>query len=148
MKREKAKHSRMAKKKRKKTEPKKTSGLVQRIKVWVSIIAAFVAIILGVPKIIELCRDSAPRKTSRFYGVVYYEDGKPVAGATVEVRPSSDSRELLGSGRTEPNGQFSFVVKAEPETAVWVTVKRKGHNGFADMQVLAGNKRLTFKAPP
>ena len=138
----------MAKKKRNKTEPQKTSGLDPRIKGCLWIVVTLVSITVGITEIIGFCRDSAPRKTSRFYGVVYYEDGKPVAGATVEVRPSSDSRELLGSGRTEPNGQFSFVVKAEPETAVWVTVKRKGHNGFADMQVLAGNKRLTFKAPP
>ena len=119
------------------------------------LILACSALILAIPgsylaymNIIEKSRENIEPETAQYYGVVRFEDGTPVPNATIRIESSSQSGEVLGIGQTKSNGQFNFIVKANPEAAVWVTITKDGIVGFAEMQVLAGNKSLTFKRGP
>ena len=118
-------------------------------------IATILAIVLAIPgsylaylNIREKNKENLVPETAQYYGVVRFEDGTPVPNATIRIESSSQSGEVLGIGQTKSNGQFNFIVKANPEAAVWVTITKDGIVGFAEMQVLAGNKSLTFKRGP
>ncbi len=118
-------------------------------------IATILVIVLAIPgsylaylNIREKNKENLVPETAQYYGVVRFEDGNPVPNATIRIESSSQSGEVLGVGQTKSNGQFNFIVKANPEAAVWVTITKDGIVGFAEMQVLAGNKSLTFKRGP
>ena len=109
-----------------------SKSLVERWQLWVALLTAIVALIAGMPKIISEYRALFPAKTATFLGSVRDADGKPVAGAIVRVEGKA------GADTTDINGDFSFEVKAEPDTRIRVIVTKDGRVGYDELLWLTG----------
>lgn len=117
----------------------------KNLKTWLGIIGTAVTIIATVLGLLRKDAEETPQ-AARFYGIVKYEDtGEPVPNATIRISASEQSPESLGAGQSAANGEFNFLVKASPETVVWVTVDKDGNTGFANMQILATNTIIPFR---
>ncbi len=105
-----------------------------------------VIVLLWLPRVADILgfdviRDETP-KSSRFYGVVEDENGMPISGAEIIITEKEGELDRLGYGRTLPNGEFDLVVKAKPETTLWVTVIKDGIIGFQNYLPMLGSHAI------
>ncbi len=111
---------------------------------WLGGIASIIAILtfaLDLPK--KLSENSQPA-SSLLYGTVKDQNGAPVANADMFALEKPDG-DTLGIGKSGADGDFSFTVKARPETSVFLEVKQNGDAGFRGHVTLAAGKKIPFK---
>ena len=114
----------------------------KRIALYLGIFATALTIVMAlVFEIPEKIGKLITPSSAKYYGVVQDESGNPVSDATIRVFPSPESDKLLGTGNTQPNGEFNIVVKAKPESQVWVVITLEGDTCFAGFQILAGSNK-------
>jgi len=118
--------------------PRTSKSLVERWKLWVTLLGAILALIAGMPKIVTEYRALFPAKTTRFSGSVYDNAGKPMSGAIVRVQGNR------GTDTTDTNGEFDFEVEAESSANVRVTVEKDGRVGYSENVWLSGSKSIPF----
>lgn len=135
-------------------DSKKSISLAKQLTIWVPILAGIVAILVGICQITGWCNGDngdghdGPQAT-KFYGVVRYEgSGAPVPGANIRVKQDSESSELIGKGKTTPQGNFNFTIKAKPDQSVWVVVGKDKWVGFEGLIIPKGEKTIPFKKKP
>lgn len=108
-----------------------------------------VMVLLWLPRVadifdLNLIKDETP-ESSRFYGVVEDENGKLIADAEIIITVKEGESDRLGYGRTKLDGEFDLVVKAKPQTTLWVTVIKDGVIGFQNYLPILGNQEIIFK---
>ena len=91
-----------------------------------------------------MIEDEIP-ENSRFYGMVEDESGKLISDAEIIITEKDGEFDRLGYGRSEPNGEFDLLVKAKPQTTLWVTVIRDGVIGFQNYLPMLGSHKIIFK---
>lgn len=136
------------KQKAKTEEPPKPEKKLDKVQKLLGVIISITVIITFIFTFPKLIRDCSTEKSARFYGIVIDETAKPVADAEIEVQEKEGEKVRIGIDTTKPNGEFSFMVKADPKTAVWVTVTKDRHIGFQGYKILLGNTKIIFKREP
>jgi hypothetical protein len=109
-----------------------------------------VIVLLWLPRIADLfgfnmIKDESP-ESARFYGVVEDENGKLISDAEIIITEKDGELGRLGYGRTMSNGEFDLLVKAKPQTILWVKVIKDGVVGFQNYLPMLGNHKITFKS--
>lgn len=123
---------------------------IRRLQVKVKGAVIGIMILLWLPRIanvfgINLIKDETS-ESSRFYGVVEDENGKLISDAEIIITEKDGEFDRVGYGRTQPNGEFDLLVKAKPQTTLWVTVTRNGVAGFQNYLPMLGSHRIIFKS--
>ncbi len=136
----------MKKKAKKKLRPT-TAVESKRDKIakWLSIIVAITVIISFVFEFPQKLFKSISPESSRFYGIVKDEKGKPVTNAEIDVREKEGDKFRLGFGKTSSNGEFNISVKANPKATIWVTVTKNGEVGFKGYKNFLEHDPILFK---
>lgn len=83
-------------------------------------------------------------QSCRFYGVVRDIQKNPLPHTEIEVREVSTNGRLIGKGQTKNNGEFDLIVRARPQSTVWVRLTRNNIVGFENYILLIGNHEIIF----
>ncbi len=116
-----------------------------RLKYWLGIIVAFIAIFTFLLDIPNKIRELWTPSSSRFYGIVIDRQGIPVKFANIEIYKYDRDTVRIGVGKTTSTGEFNFEVKAKSGETTWVVVSRHGCIGFRGYKTLLGNSKILFK---
>lgn len=122
---------------------------IRRLRVKVKGAVIGIMILLWLPRVadvfgLNLIKDETP-ESSRFYGVVEDENGKLISDVEIIITEKDGEFDRVGYGRTQPNGEFDLLVKAKPQTTLWVTVIRDGVIGFQNYLPMLGSHKIIFK---
>ena len=123
---------------------------IRRLRVKVKGAVIGVMVLLWLPRVadifgVNLIKDET-LESSKFYGVIEDENGKLIFDAEIIITEKESETDRLGYGRTMSNGEFDLLVKAKPQTTLWVTVIRNGVIGFQNYLPMLGSHKIIFKS--
>lgn len=92
----------------------------------------------------KVTQEPVTSDSATYHGVVLDENGNGIASAAIEIKATSDSSPLLGSGQTLSNGEFNIALEVKPGSTVWVKISKVGYKDFTGMKILNGNDKIVL----